>query len=85
MQARFKAKISAMHTTDDGRALLDLTIPDGRVSLAHMGSEPALSPDARKAVLTARLSVMAVVAENLRYGETIYITLDTDEPVQTGN
>lgn len=82
MKARFKAIIRGMNVTGDpdamdtavGAVILDLAIPDGLVD----------GVSAKRATLTARLSVKPVVAEEFHYGQALYITIDTDDPTEGG-
>jgi hypothetical protein len=81
MKALFKGKISAMRKNDDDHIILDVEVGEGTVTPSGAGASH-VGPEARKAILSVRMSVREVIAEGLCYGAPLYITVTTEDEME---
>ncbi len=79
--------VRAMSSSTRGgcvRVVVVFPIDEGRVLLDHVTEvtrgDGTFESDARAATVDLRIEMRSAVAEKLRYGQPIYVTIDTDDP-----
>lgn len=78
MKAKLRGKITAMSITPDQWVTLTLE-PAGSVTEIGTDKDNRLAPEAKATGMNVSIRVKALVASELRFGQTLFFSISTEE------